>query len=156
MESLHATISAGLVKHYEEFLSKVHQWAEPLTEEQFWTKPYSYGNSFGHLVLHLTGNLSYYIGAQIAETGYVRDRNREFTDANPPAKAEALQKLDDAVAMVIRTIHAQTADDWARAYSAVGDGGVGNRFNIVLRCASHLNHHIGQMIYLHREFSQSK
>jgi hypothetical protein len=106
------------------------------------------------LVLHLTGNLSYYIGTNMADTGYVRDRDREFTDANPPTKVEALQRLDDAVAMVIRTIHAQTADDWARAYSAVGDGGVGNRFNMILRCASHLNHHIGQMIYLHREFQK--
>lgn len=154
MESLHITMSTGLAKYYEELRSKVHHWAAPLTEEQFWTKPYSYGNSFGHLVLHLTGNLNYYIGAQIANTGYVRDREREFTDAQPPSKTEALQRLDDAVILVIRTIHAQTADDWARAYSAVGDGGVGNRFNMILRCASHLNHHIGQMIYLHREFQR--
>ncbi len=154
MESLHTTMGAGLAKYYEELRGKVHHWAAPLTEEQFWTKPYSYGNSFGHLVLHLTGNLNYYIGAQIANTDYVRDREREFTDPDPPSKALVLQRFDDAVALVIRTIHAQTADDWGRAYSAVGDGGVGNRFNMILRCASHLNHHIGQMIYLQREFQR--
>jgi len=154
MEDLTTTISAGFAKHYDELRGKVHQWAEPLSEEQFWAKPYGYGNSYGHLVLHLTGNLNYYIGAQIAGTGYVRDRDREFTDAKPPTKAEALQKLDDAVAMVVRTLHAQTADDWGKPYSATGDAGVGNRFNIFLRCASHLFHHIGQMIYLHREFQK--
>jgi hypothetical protein len=37
--------------------------------------------SAGHLPLHLTGNLNYYIGAQIAATGYVRDRDREFTES---------------------------------------------------------------------------
>lgn len=156
MEELTTTISAGLAKHYEELGGKVHQWAEPLSEEQFWAKPYGYGNSFGHLVLHLTGNLNYYIGAQIAETGYVRDRPREFADPNPPTKAEALERFDAAVAMVVRTLHTQIADDWARDYSAVGDANVGNRFNIFLRCASHLYHHIGQMIYLTREWSQTK
>lgn len=156
MDSLQDTISAGLVKHYEELLSKVHQWAEALSEEQFWGNPYDYGNSYGNLVLHLTGNLNYYIGAQIAETGYVRDRPREFSDPNPPTKTEALQRLDDAVAMVVRTIQEQTAEDWAKPYSAVGDGGANNRFQIVLRCATHLYHHIGQMIYLNREWSRGK
>lgn len=158
MESLSSTLSStiaeGFVKHFEEFLGKIHQWAEPLTEEQFWTKPYPYGNSFGHLVLHLTGNLNYYIGAQIAGTGYVRDREREFTDAHPPSKAEALQRLDEAVSMVVQTLRAQSAEDWRQDYSAVGDANSGNRFNILLRCVAHLFHHIGQMIYLQREFQK--
>lgn len=154
MESLHTTIGEGFIKHYEEFLSKVHQWAQPLTEEQFWTNPYSYGNSFGHLVLHLTGNLNYYIGAQIAETGYTRDRDREFTESQPPSKAEALQRLDEAVAMVVQTLRAQTADDWEKAYDAVGAAQCSNRFDILLRCTAHFFHHLGQMIYLQREWSQ--
>lgn len=153
MEQLSTTVSDGLAKHYEMMLGKVHLWAEPLTEEQFWTKPFLHGNSFGHLVLHLTGNLSYYIGSQIAETGYVRERDREFTDANPPSKAEALHRLDETVAIVVSTIRAQTEEDWAKPYSAVGDGNVGNRFNITLLCAAHFYHHVGQMIYLNRELS---
>lgn len=156
MESLSFTVSDGLAKHYEMLLGKLHLWADPLTEEQFWTNPFPYGNSVGHLVLHLTGNLSYYIGAQIAETGYVRDRDREFTDANPPSKAEALRKLDEAVAMVVRTIRAQTEEDWAKPYSAIGDNSVGNRFNILQHCASHFYHHVGQMIYLHRAWLQQE
>ena len=34
-----------------------------VAEEQLWTKPFPFGNSIGHLVLHLTGNLNHYIGA---------------------------------------------------------------------------------------------
>ena len=66
--------------------AELHKWVDPLSNEQFWRKPYPYGNSIGHLVLHMTGNLNYYIGARVAETGYVRDRDREFTDKQPPAK----------------------------------------------------------------------
>jgi hypothetical protein len=51
-------------------------------------------------VLHLTGNLNYYIGAQIANTGYVRDRPREFNEPAPPSKEEALKRFDEAVMMV--------------------------------------------------------
>ena len=72
MSNLSTTISSGFVNQYTDFGLRVHRLAEDLSEEQFWTKPHSYGNSFGNLVLHITGNLNYYIGAQIAQTGYIR------------------------------------------------------------------------------------
>ena len=114
MPELDATLTAVLADRYFANLARVRELSAPLTEEQFWTKPFSYGNSFGHLVLHLTGNLNYYIGAQIANTGYVRDRAREFTEPNPPSKEEALKRLDHAVAMVIQTIRAQSPEDWSK------------------------------------------
>jgi hypothetical protein len=129
--------------------------AGPLTNEEFWRKPFAFGNSFGHLVLHLTGNLNYYIGAQIAETGYVRDRPREFTDENPPSKDEALQLLDSAVTMVVHTIRAQGTADWARDYSGVGTKAP-NRLAMVLQCEAHMQHHIGQMIYLTYELQRQR
>jgi len=116
-------------------------------------KALPYGNSFGHLVLHLTGNLSYYIGAQIAKTGYVRDRAREFTEPNPPSKKEALKRLNDAVEMVIKTIRTQSPEDWAKPYSAVGTNS-SNRLDMVVQCAAHMQHHIGQMIFLGYEWQR--
>jgi hypothetical protein len=44
-------------------------------ETQFWSKPFPYGN-FSRPWSCTDGNLNYYIGAQIANTGYVRDRVR--------------------------------------------------------------------------------
>ena len=74
-------------------------------------------------MLHLTGNLNYYIGAQIAATGYVRDRPIEFSDATPPSKADALRNFDAAVGMVVRTIESQSAEDWAKPYEGRGADG---------------------------------
>src|SRR6266568_834007 len=79
-EILQKTISTSLSSRYGALAARVLELAEPLTQEQFWQKPFPFGNSFGNLVLHLTGNLNYYIGAEIAGTGYVRDRDREFTE----------------------------------------------------------------------------
>ena len=73
-----------------------------LTEEQLWQRPFAHGNTVGHLLLHMTGNLSYYIGARVAETGYLRDRDREFTEPEPKPKAEVLAAFDRAIDMVIQ------------------------------------------------------
>src|SRR3954447_14788143 len=114
MSDLQQTLSAVLADRYAANLARVRDLAAPLEEHQFWTKAYPYGNSFGHLVLHLTGNLNCYIGAEIANTGYVRDRPREFTEPNPPSKEQALTYLDEAVAIVIKTVRSQSSTDWSK------------------------------------------
>jgi uncharacterized damage-inducible protein DinB len=151
MSDLHSTLATVLCERYTTNAARVRELAAPVGDDQFWQKPFPFGNSFGHLVLHLTGNLNYYIGAQIAGTGYVRDRPREFNDPNPPSKDEALQKFYDAVAMVLQTIRSQSSEDWAKSYSGVG-ANASNRLDMVMQCAAHMQHHIGQMIYLGYEW----
>jgi hypothetical protein len=153
MPNLDQTLASALTTRYAANAARVRDLAAPVTDAHFWQKPFPFGNSFGHLVLHLTGNLNYYIGAQIAGTGYVRDRPREFSDPNPPSKDEALQRFDDAVAMVLRTISAQSPEDWSAEYSAVGTPAKA-RLDIVIICAAHIQHHIGQMIYLNYEWQR--
>ena len=155
MSELDITLTAVLADRYAANLARVRELAVPLTEEQFWTKPFPYGNSFGHLVLHLTGNLNYYIGAQIANTGYVRDRPREFTDPSPPSKEKALERLDDAVVMVIKSVRAHLPADWTKSYSGVGTSCT-THLDIVVHCAAHMQHHIGQMIYIGNEWQRQK
>jgi hypothetical protein len=152
MPELNETIASVFSDRYLQNAKRVHDLAAPLTEAQFWQKPFPYGNSFGHLVLHLTGNLNYYIGAQIAKTGYVRDRPREFTDPAPLQKAEALIPFDEAIAMVLRTIRVQSPADWSAEYSGSGTDAK-NRLEIVMTCAAHMQLHIGQMIYLGYELT---
>jgi uncharacterized damage-inducible protein DinB len=142
-----------LTARYTKLAGDVRDLAAPLNDEQFWTKPFAFGNSFGHLVLHLTGNLNYYVGAQIVGTGYVRDRPLEFSDATRPSKAEVLKKFDQAIAMVTGAIGSQSAEDWSKEYTAVG-ANARDRLEMVLQCATHLHHHVGQMMYLGFEFRQ--
>lgn len=148
---LSETVGAGFAWRYEELGAKVRGLATPLSEEQFWTKPFGFGNSFGHLVLHLTGNLNYYIGSEVAESGYKRDRSREFTDPTREPKEEVMKRFADAVAMVVRVARSQREQDWGKEYKASQAEEVDNRFNIFLQCVTHLHLHIGQMIYLQFE-----
>src|ERR1019366_3014574 len=153
MADLRATIASALATRYKKLAGDVRELAAPLSDEQFWAKPFAFGNSFGHLGLHLTGNLNYYIGAQIALTGYARDRPLEFSDATRPSKAEVLRRFDQAIEMVIGAIGSQSAEDWSKEYTAVG-ANARDRLEVVLQCATHLHHHVGQMMYLGFELRQ--
>jgi hypothetical protein len=155
MSNLSNTIATGFIHYYEDFGRRLRALAEPLSEEQFWEKPYSYGTSFGNLVLHLTGNLNYYIGAQIANSGYLRERQQEFAETRLGRKEEVLKMLDEAVALVIATLKNQGEDDWTQTYEAVGVDDVNERFSIYLRCAVHFHHHLGQMLYLTKELAKT-
>ncbi|MFN8496082.1 MAG: DinB family protein [Caldilineaceae bacterium] len=156
MNHLSTTISNGFGYYFRDFLARVEALADDLSDEEFWTNPFLYGNSIGHLVLHLTGNLSYYIGAQLAATGYVREREREFSENQPPSKAVALQQLANAVETVISVLEKQTDEDWAKQYSAMGVDDVPDRFSMFLRCAVHFHHHIGHISYVKDEYVQRK
>jgi len=153
LSRLDSMLASVLAASFSNNGGRIRELADPLTEDEFWKKPFGYGNSFGHLVLHLTGNLNYYIGAQMAETGYIRDRPREFSESNPPSKEIALQGLDDAVAMVKSTVGEQTAEGWSKEYSAERTN-CRTRLEMVLQCAAHMQHHIGQMIYLVSEWKK--
>lgn len=153
MSQLAEVLQTGFAFSFEDFRTRIHKMADQLTDEQFWSKPYAYGNSFGNLVLHITGNLAFYIGTQIHQTGYVRDRDREFAVVHGAGKAEALRNLDAVVATVVESLASQSDEQWSHPYVAPGVADVHNRFEMYLRCAAHFHHHIGQMTYLVKEWT---
>lgn len=146
-------MSAGLAAYYTRIGRRVRALVEPLSEEQLWQKPFPYGNSIGHLVLHLTGNMQYYMGARLLESGYVRDRPLEFSDTRRRSKADVLGDFDAAVAVVIQALEAQRDEDWGRPYAAEGVTveEVPDRFAAFLRSAAHADQHLGQMMYIRKQ-----
>jgi uncharacterized damage-inducible protein DinB len=141
------TATAALARHLEAFRDGVRELATPLTEAQFWAKPLEPGNSVGHLVLHLTGNLSHRVGALLGGTGYVRDREREFTEANVPTKAEAMTKLDEAVATFRRVVEGLSAEQLAVPYP---EGLYPTVLDGLTFLVAHFALHRGQMSYIVR------
>ncbi len=156
LADLNSTVATELSRFYQEKADAILTLLDPLTDDQLWARPYPYGNSIGHLLLHLTGNLNFYVGAEIAGTGYVRNRPLEFTDAERHPKALVLDRFRQAVALVRDTLARQSPDDFCAAYSAKGLEHAGTRFNLFVICAAHLAHHTGQMIYLSRELARQK
>jgi uncharacterized damage-inducible protein DinB len=138
---------SALIEELEGLFGEVKNLAEPLSEEDFWKRPVEPGNSIGHLVLHLTGNLSCFVGAQLGGTGYVRDREREFTDTRPPTKAQALAGLAEAVGVFRRVVSVLSAEQLAAPHPEARFGPV---LKALLHLVTHFAIHRGQMSYLVR------
>jgi uncharacterized damage-inducible protein DinB len=144
---LAAPARAALIGELEGLRDALRGLVDPLSEEEFWRKPLEPGNSAGHLVLHLAGNLNHFVGAQLGGTGYVRDREREFTEARPPAKAAALAALDDAVATFRRVVGALTPEQLVAPHPEARFGSV---LNALIHLAAHFAIHRGQISYIVR------
>jgi uncharacterized damage-inducible protein DinB len=140
-------VRGALIKDLEGLRDAVRDLAGPLDERQFWTRPLEPGNSVGHLVLHLTGNLNTFVGGHLGGTGYVRDREREFTEAQPPTKAEALAKLDEAVAIFRRVVGGLTEE---RLLSPHTETRLGQVLEALVHLVGHFAIHRGQMSYIVR------
>jgi uncharacterized damage-inducible protein DinB len=145
-------LATSLAHQYDRVRGRVVDLVTPLSLDDLWRKPYRYGNSVGHLVLHITGNLNYYVGARIAETGYVRDRPKEFADVSRRAKDDVLRDFNAAVDLTIRTLKAQQPSDWMKEFEATGTEDR-DRLAIFIRCGAHMDHHLAQMILLTKELA---
>ncbi len=137
----------ALIETLEKMRDDVRNLAGPLSEAEFWTKPIDPGNSVGHLVLHLSGNLNHFVGAQLGGSGYVRDREREFTETRVPSKAEALEKLDEAVAIFRRVVSGLSAEQLAVPHPEARFGLV---MNALMSLLAHFALHRGQISYIAR------
>lgn len=142
-----ALAKMALIEALEKMRNDVRELAEPLSEAQFWTKPIDPSNAFGYLVLHLTGNLNHFVGAQLGGSGYVRNREREFTEAQPPKKAEALANLDDAVATFRRVVSGLSAEQLAAPHP---ESRFGSTMSALAYLLAHFALHRGQMSYIVR------
>src|SRR5262245_59503400 len=138
---------SALCEELEQLKDAVRQLAEPLTDRELWSKPVDPGNSIGHLILHLTGNLNHFVGAQLGKTGYVRDREREFTESRPPARAELLANLDASVATVRRVVEGLGE---AQLLAPHPEAKFGSVYKALIHFVAHFALHRGQMSYLVR------
>jgi len=137
----------ALIGQLEEMREAIRGLVAPLSDAELWTRPIEPGNSAGHLLLHLAGNLNHFVGAQLGHSGYVRDREREFTEASPPSKAEALARLDDAVATFRRVVEGLSAEQLVAPHP---EARLGNVFNALVHLLAHFALHRGQISYIAR------
>jgi uncharacterized damage-inducible protein DinB len=144
---LSSLAKTALVAELAELRTGVRELADPLSEKDLWTKPLEPGNSIGHLILHLTGNLNHFVGAQLGGTGYVRDREREFTEARPPSKEKLLADLEAAVATFGRVVSGLSSDQLAAPHPEARFGSV---FKTLVHLVAHFAIHRGQMSYIVR------
>jgi hypothetical protein len=118
-------------------------------EHQIWVAPPGTKNSAGTLVLHLTGNLQHYIGAELGRTGYVRDRDAEFS-MRSLSRADLIGEVDRALAAVRAGFAALTDAMLDEPFPGEIRGRVWPTGLLLLHMSTHLSYHLGQIDYHRR------
>lgn len=118
-------------------------------EADLWKTDGEITNSAGNLTLHLIGNLRHFFGAVLGETGYVRDRDKEFSDGGV-SREDLIAGVDQAAADVKLTLEKLTADDLAAIYPIEVFGHPMTTEYFLVHLATHLNYHLGQINYHRR------
>ena len=121
-------------------------------ESKLWVTAKEINNSAGNLCLHLVGNLKHYLGATLANTGYVRDRDAEFTQKDVP-RGELVKGIAEAIAAVKTTLASLDKQDLGKPYPIDFFKKQGSTAFYLLHFSSHLNYHLGQINYHRRLLS---
>ncbi len=118
-------------------------------EKDLWHTQGDVKNSPGNLALHLTGNLKHFIGAQLGNTAYVRNRDKEFSDKNIP-REEIITGIDEAMEVVNTVLSNLTDEDLQKEYPILFLGKQYSTVEILFILYGHLNYHLGQINYQRR------
>lgn len=118
-------------------------------ENKIWHIEKSISNSTGNLCLHLIGNLNTYIGAQIGNTNYIRNRELEFSDKFVP-KTTLITQIDATITVINNTLNQLTDEDLEQEHPyLVFDSKTSAAF-LLLHLTTHLSYHLGQINYHRR------
>jgi hypothetical protein len=118
-------------------------------ERAIWALPKGVPNSAGNLALHLTGNLRWFIGTQLGATGYIRDRDAEFSRRDVP-RSELLAQVAAAADEVTRTLAAMDPSALDAQYPLEVGGIRVPTGRFLLHLEGHFAYHLGQLDYHRR------
>jgi len=120
-----------------------------LNEDSLWEKPEGITNSAGNIVLHICGNLNHFVGAVLGNTGYVREREKEFSTTGK-SSSELLLLLEKTQKTVLKTIDNIDEDSLSEIYPLVVGDSTFTVGRFLMHLETHLAFHLGQLGYLRR------
>ena len=118
-------------------------------ENSIWKTDKSISNSAGNLCLHLVGNLNTYIGAVLGNSGYIRNRDLEFSLKNVP-RNELLSKIDKTIIVVENTLSQLQDTQLSTEYPVLVWEEKTSVAYLLIHLATHLGYHLGQVNYHRR------
>ena len=118
-------------------------------EKNIWKTEKGIANSAGNLCLHLIGNLNAYIGAELGNTGYIRQRDLEFSLKDIP-RQELARRIEDTILVVNQSLEKIRNMDLEQEYPVmVFDHKMSTEYFLV-HLSSHFTYHLGQVNYHRR------
>jgi hypothetical protein len=118
-------------------------------EATIWKIEKGISNSAGNLTLHLIGNLNTYIGKELGDTGYVRNRELEFS-AKFVKRDLLLEQLNATLEMVKNTLSGLSNEDLNLEYPILVFTEKTTTEYLLVHLTTHLTYHLGQINYHRR------
>lgn len=118
-------------------------------ESNLWKIEGAVTNCAGNLCLHLVGNINHFIGATLGNSGYIRQRDLEFSLKNVP-KSELIKQVDDTIVVVEQTLIKLSEEDLQKEYSRNPFEDYMTTEYFLTHLALHLAYHLGQINYHRR------
>ncbi|MBK6994816.1 MAG: DinB family protein [Lewinellaceae bacterium] len=138
-------LKENLLEFFERDLLKLKEEIGLYPEESaIWEIRPGISNSAGNLCLHLVGNLNHFIGAVLGNTGYIRQRDEEFSLKNIP-RTELLLSVDQTILVLKTTLQGFSESDFDKIYPLEKHGKVVTTRYMILHLLTHLNYHLGQL-----------
>ena len=146
-------ITKTLIKLFTRDLYKLKIEIESYSNERnLWLVEKGITNSAGNLCLHLVGNLNAFIGAQLGNTNYIRQRDLEFSNKDVP-RSELLKMVDDTIAVIENTLGKLKEQDLEKEYPLLVFKEKTTTEYFLMHLATHLTYHLGQINYHRRLLS---
>lgn len=143
-------ITESLKSLYTRDLNKLKTEIESYQNEQsLWKIDKDILNSGGNLCLHLVGNLCHFFGAILGNSGYVRNRELEFSLKNI-SRTELIQQVEETLKDVISTLDQLSEEDLAKEYPIEPLGYTMTTEYFLIHLFGHLSYHLGQINYHRR------
>lgn len=144
-----------LITLYQRDLEKLKKEILAYTNEKdLWKKVDGINNSAGNLALHLIGNLNYFIGATLGNTGFVRDREAEFSSIDVPKK-QLLEDIEEVSKIVGEALTNLPLERLTQTYPVQLRGQDYPVDTVLIQMLTHLSYHLGQVNYHRRIFSDT-
>jgi hypothetical protein len=118
-------------------------------ENVLWIKKGNISNSAGNLCLHICGNLRHFIGATLGNTGYVRDRNLEFSATSVPRK-ELVELIAQTYIEISTGLNNMEGKSLEATYPLPFLNEPVTYGYLLLAIYGHLHYHLGQINYHRR------
>ncbi|MBL7849429.1 MAG: DUF1572 family protein [Cyclobacteriaceae bacterium] len=118
-------------------------------EEAIWKVAPGISNSAGNLCLHLCGNLQHFIGTVLGNTGYVRNREAEFSSKNIP-REKLLEEIEKTKAAIAQVLPDLPHEQLHAPYPVEVFGHPMATVFFLMHLATHLGYHLGQVNYHRR------
>lgn len=123
-------------------------------KDSLWKVSGEVKNPAGTLCLHLCGNLQHYIGAVLGNTGYVRNRENEFS-ARGILRTDLLAEIRNTKKSVESTLLTLDESVLEKEYPQQVFGYPMTTTFFLIHLAAHFNYHLGQVNYLRRLITAS-